>query len=131
MIFDQPLPHLEQFKDRLLARRVARFDENNWWHWGRRHFVSDAPRVYVNGKTRNARPFFTHECTHYDGSVLALFPHRKLAPAEVAHLADRLNDVDWHELGFVCDGRFLFSQRSLESALLPEDFAAYAVGGLV
>ncbi len=42
-----------------------------------------------------------------------------------------LNDVDWGELGFVCDGRFLFAQRSLENALLPEDFAAYEVGGLV
>ncbi len=42
-----------------------------------------------------------------------------------------LNDVDWSELGFVCDGRFLFSQRSLEQALLPEAFAEFAVLGLV
>ena len=131
MIFDAPLPYLEQFKEKLLARRVTKFDESNWWKWGRRHHVSDAPRIYVNHKTRNPRPFFTHECTNYDGSVLALFPHRKLKQAELANLAAMLNDVDWHELGFVCDGRFLFSQRSLENALLPEDFAAYEVGGLV
>ena len=33
MIFDPPapLPWLEQFKTRLLARRVTRFDERNWW----------------------------------------------------------------------------------------------------
>ena len=30
---------------------------------------------------------------------------------------DLLNEVDWAELGFVCDGRFLFAQRSLEHAL--------------
>jgi adenine-specific DNA-methyltransferase len=42
-----------------------------------------------------------------------------------------LNDVDWSELGFVCDGRFLFSQRSLEQALLPEAFAEFAVKGLL
>ena len=42
-----------------------------------------------------------------------------------------LNDVDWSELGFVCDGRFLFSQRSLEQALLPEEFAEFAVRGLL
>jgi adenine-specific DNA-methyltransferase len=131
MIFDAPLPWLEQFKERLLARRVTRFDETNWWKWGRRHHVSDAPRIYVNCKTRNARPFFTHDCTNYDGSVMALFPHRKLKPAELTRLTDMLNDVDWHELGFVCDGRFLFAQRSLENALLPEDFAAYEVRGLV
>jgi adenine-specific DNA-methyltransferase len=127
-----PLPWLEQFKERLLARRVARFDENNWWKWGRRHHVSDAPRIYVNNKTRNQRPFFLHPCRNYDGSVMALFPHRaKLKASDLQRLTDMLNDVDWHELGFVCDGRFLFSQRSLEQALLPEAFAEFAVKGLV
>ncbi|MBI4984140.1 MAG: class I SAM-dependent methyltransferase [Rhodocyclales bacterium] len=129
MIFDRPLPYLEQFKERLLARRVAKFDETNWWQWGRRHHVSDAPRIYVNGKTRNPRPFFLNACKDYDGAVLALFPHRK--NADLARLTAMLNDVDWHELGFVCDGRFLFAQRSLEQALLPEAFAEFAVKGLV
>jgi adenine-specific DNA-methyltransferase len=132
MIFDIPLPYLEQFKDRLLARRVAKFDEHNWWQWGRRHHVAEAPRIYVNHKTRNPRPFFLNDCKNYDGSVLALFPHRtQLAAGDLPRLTSMLNDVDWHELGFVCDGRFLFSQRSLENTLLPEDFAAYEVRGLV
>lgn len=127
-----PMPWLEQHKERLLARRVTRFDESNWWKWGRRHHVSEAPRIYVNGKTRNARPFFLHPCRDYDGSVLALFPHRAgLTPAQMERLAAMLNEVDWGELGFVCDGRYLFSQRSLEQALLPEGFAEFATRGLV
>ena len=129
----QPPPaFLEPFKERLLARRVIDFNESNWWCWGRRHHVSDAPRIYVNHKTRNPRPFFLDACNSYDGSVLALFPHRAhIKPAELRRLADMLNDVDWHELGFVCDGRFLFSQRSLENTLLPEDFSAFEVDGLI
>ena len=129
---EAPLPYLEQFKERLMARRVSRFDEANWWKWGRRHHVSADPRIYVNGRTRNPRPFFLHPCKDYDGAVLALFPHRtKLKPADLQRLTEMLNEVDWHELGFVCDGRFLFSQRSLEQALLPEAFAEFAVKGLV
>jgi adenine-specific DNA-methyltransferase len=135
MIFldrEGPLPYLEQFKERLLARRVTKFDEHNWWKWGRRHHVSAAPRIYVNQKTRQPRPFFLNDCRNYDGAVLALFPHRPQLPAvELARLTDMLNDVDWAELGFVCDGRFLFAQRSLENTLLPEEFSAYEVGGLV
>ena len=127
-----PIAWLEQHKKRLLARRVTRFDESNWWKWGRRHHVSDAPRIYVNNKTRNPRPFFLHPCNDYDGAVMALFPHRaKLKMADLQRLTGMLNDVDWHELGFVCDGRFLFSQRSLEQTLLPEAFAEFAVKGLV
>ena len=119
-----PHPYLEAFKERLLARRVAHFDESNWWQWGRRHYRSAAPRIYVNSKTRQPRPFFLNACNDYDGSVLALFPHRR--DADLPALTELLNDVDWHELGFVCDGRFLFAQRSLEQALLPESFAAWS-----
>ncbi len=124
-----PIDYLKPFKERLLARRVTKFDESNWWKWGRRHFVSDAPRLYVNQKTRQPRPFFLNDCRNYDGAILALFPHRR--DADLDRLAAMLNDVDWTELGFVCDGRFLFAQRSLEHALLPEDFAPFAARQLV
>ena len=128
MIFDLPLPELEAHKERLLARRVTRFDENNWWKWGRRHHVSDAPRIYVNHKTRNLQPFFLNGCKNYDGSILALFPHQKtLDMATMRQLTALLNDIDWAELGFICDGRYLFSQRSLEQSPLPECFAPFAV----
>ena len=43
--------------------------------------------------------------------------------------AAALNDeVPWAELGFVCDGRFLFSQRSLERAPLPASFTRFLPG---
>jgi len=36
---------------------------------------------------------------------------------------DLLNTaVDWQELGFRCDGRYLFTQRSLQTCVLPVDF---------
>lgn len=126
MIFNVRTPVLEAHKERLLNRGIRRFDESNWWQWGRGHHVAERPRIYVNNKTRQREPFFLHPSIHYDGSVLALFPHD--ASADVAALRDALNAVDWLELGFVCDGRFLFAQRSLEQALLPASFAAFAGG---
>jgi adenine-specific DNA-methyltransferase len=121
MIYGIEHPHLAQHKAELLARRIRSFDERNWWHWGRDHHKSDAPRIYVNNKTRQARPFFIHGCKDYDGSIMAIFPHD--ARVDVRHASELLNAVDWAELGFVCDGRFLFSQRALESCMLPADFA--------
>jgi adenine-specific DNA-methyltransferase len=113
------LPH----KDRLIERKVRPFDASNWWEWGRADFDSSAPRVYVNGKTRQERPFFTHPCARYDGAVLAVFPRHAGVDIEAFCLA--LNRVNWGDLGFVCDGRHLFAQRSLEHAPLPQDFAAF------
>lgn len=133
MIFNASSPeakaHLLHHKPTLLARKVIPFNEHNWWKWGRFHAENDIPRIYVNQKTRQAQPFYLHDCRNWDGAVLALFPHRK--DTDVARLAARLNGVDWAELGFVCDGRFLFAQRSLEQVLLPESFAEFSVSGVV
>lgn len=125
MIWSPSKPHaaLVPHRDRLLSRRIRHFDERNWWQWGRGYFVSERRRIYVNAKTRNTSPFFVHDCTHYDGSVLAIFPHD--ATVDVHALCAALNAVDWADLGFVCDGRYLFSQRSLENAPLPQDFARF------
>ncbi|MBK9447258.1 MAG: class I SAM-dependent methyltransferase [Betaproteobacteria bacterium] len=120
MIFNTPHPALEPHKQRLLARRIKPFDESNWWQWGRLHPITERPRIYVNGKTRSPTPFFLHPCNNYDGAILALFPHDPAV--DMAALCAQLNAVDWGELGFVCDGRFLFAQRSLQEALLPESF---------
>ncbi|MFT4173622.1 MAG: class I SAM-dependent methyltransferase [Rhodocyclaceae bacterium] len=120
MLYNLPHPHLDAHKPALLARRVRKFDERNWWKWGREHARGSAPRLYVNCKTRRARPFFTHPCNDYDGSILAIFPvDPRIDPA---HAAAALNGVPWDELGFVCDGRYLFSQRALQHCLLPEGF---------
>ncbi len=120
---EQPPPALLAHKARLLQRKVTKFDESNWWMWGRLHHRSTQPRVYVNGKTRVAQPFFVHPCKDYDGAVLALFPRR--ADVDLEAFRDALNAVDWADLGFVCDGRFLFSQRSLENAPLPAGFERF------
>lgn len=123
MIFNEYHPSLEPHRDRLRNRRIRKFDDSNWWKWGRGLFVSEAPRIYVNSKTRSDKPFFLHPCNYYDGSVLAIFP--KNPGAKLQDLAEELNKVDWKELGFLLDGRFLFNQRSLEKTLLPATFKRY------
>lgn len=116
MIYDRHHPSLDPHKGPLLSRRIKKFDETNWFRWGRGYHNSDLPRVYVNCKTRQHKPFFTHVCKRYDGSVLAIFC-RDMA-AEDAR--DLLNGVDWDDLGFKVGGRFMFNQRSLENVLLPQ-----------
>ena len=113
------LPH----RARLIGRRIRSFDESNWWQWGRGYHRSARPRVYVNNKTRRPQPFFVHCCPHYDGAVLAIFPHDP--GVDVLALAEALNAVDWADLGFVCDGRFLFTQRSLEQTPLPASLRVF------
>ncbi len=120
MIFNHKIPYLEQYKKELINRKIRNFDESNWWQWGRLHYVSNQKRIYVNCKTRQDKPFFTHACKNYDGAVLAVFPKNQNVDEKL--LANQLNAVNWYELGFVCDGRYIFSQKSLENTLLPANF---------
>lgn len=117
-----PDPALLPHKARLINRGIRPYNESNWWTWGRGYPETDAPRIYVNARTRKPQPFFLHTCPHFDGAVLALFPHDRMAKLET--LCTALNGVDWSELGFICDGRFIFTQRSLENAPLPLGFGA-------
>jgi adenine-specific DNA-methyltransferase len=125
MIFNAKNEYLEKYKNILLERKIRNFDETNWWQWGRLHHISDKKRIYVNAKTRTKKPFFIHDCKNYDGSILAIFPKKQ--DVDVKVLYEKLNAVNWFELGFVCDGRYMFSQKSLENSLLPESFREYAV----
>ncbi|MBR3482691.1 MAG: class I SAM-dependent methyltransferase [Neisseriaceae bacterium] len=127
MIYNQNIPYLLPFKDKLIKRKIRNFNEQNWYCWGRDYYKSNLPRIYVNTKTRNKKPFFTHSCTNYDGSVLAIFPKFDCTPQTLNQIIDELNNVHWQELGFICDGRFLFSQKSLENCVLPKIFYSFLV----
>ncbi|WP_246265916.1 Eco57I restriction-modification methylase domain-containing protein [Aromatoleum diolicum] len=122
MLYNIKHPALTPHKGLLLQRRVKTFDETNWWMWGRAfHDAPGCPRIYVNGRTRRSAPFFTHECEAYDGSILALFP--KIVGMDMKRAVELLNkSVPWADLGFVVDGRFVFSQRSLQTVMLPDVF---------
>lgn len=120
MFYNIEAPELIPYKEQLLQRKIKTFSNNNWYMWGRNLYESNLPRIYVNAKTRVKNPFFTHSCKNYDGSVLAIFPKDHHIDTEKATIL--LNDVNWDELGFVCDGRYLFSQKSLENCLLPDSF---------
>jgi adenine-specific DNA-methyltransferase len=119
MFYNVKAPELEKIKSLLLERRIKTFTEDNWWEWGRKYHESDLPRVYVNSKTRNLNPFFTHSSDAYSGSILAIFIKTDHSPTEVAKA---LNELNWEELGFYSEGRFAFTQRALQNILLPTNF---------
>jgi len=116
ILHEELLPH----KQKLISRKIKKFDEANWWQWGRGLYESDLPRIYVNCKTRDIKPFFTNDCKYYDGSILAIFP--KNSNIDINTSIELLNSVDWHELGFKVGGRLCFTQKSLENTQLPDTF---------
>lgn len=118
---------LETYKNQLLNRKIRNFNENNWYMWGRNCYVNTFPRIYVNYRTRNDKPFFIHSCNYYDGSILGIFPKFSVDEKILIEICEELNNVDWDELGFMCENRYLFSQNALENTILPKTFLKYMV----
>ncbi len=116
MIYQRYDQILESHKEILINRGIKKFNENNWWTWGRAiDFREDEPRIYVNCKTRNKNPFFVNKCKKWDGSILALFPKFS---SNLDEIVKKLNSIAWDEMGFVTGGRYIFSQKSLKEALI-------------
>lgn len=68
------LPH----KEDLMSRRIAKFDETNWWKYGairnRAHMLAPGERLYALAKTRSQTPFFRNaSATLFGGGILGLF----------------------------------------------------------
>lgn len=105
-------------KELLLNRKIKKFNDNNWFCWGRNMYNSLDDRIYVNTKTRKHNPFFINDCKNYDGSILAIFPKSK--KYEIEFLKNFLNSVDWQSIGFYYNGRYIFNQKALENCILPE-----------
>lgn len=122
MLYNKYHIDLEKYKNILIKRKIKKFDNSNWYMWGRNFYQSNEPRIYVNIKTRNKKPFFLSDCICYDGSILAIFPKSSKIGKEIKKACHLLNEIDWNELGFICGNRFMFSQNSLENCLLPDSF---------
>lgn len=119
MIYNRYNKSLEPHKQALLERGIKKFNDQNWWSWGRAvDFREGVLRIYINCKTRNPNPFFISKCDKWDGSVLALFPKKNI---DLDIALNKLNSIDWNDLGFVTGGRFVFAQKSLKEALINRD----------
>jgi adenine-specific DNA-methyltransferase len=70
---------LSKYKDRLMSRKINKFDENNWWKYGairnKNYMESLDERFYAFAKTRLEKPFFSHSEKFYGGGILGIFKH--------------------------------------------------------
>lgn len=127
MLYNKYHEDLLQYKNKLIKRKIKKFNENNWYMWGRDYYKSRQPRIYVNVKTRIKKPFFIHDAISYDGAILAIFPKHEKVGKNLSQVCDLFNEIDWDEMGFMCGNRYIFSQQSLENCILPDFFEKFVL----
>lgn len=91
-------------KQRLITRKIAKFDESNWWKYGairnRDAMLTDAARFYVSGRTRATAPFFlSPEAVFYAGGTMGIFVKNDLpGNATVDDVIELLNSDIYRKL---------------------------------
>jgi adenine-specific DNA-methyltransferase len=108
------LEHLLKHRDELLARRIRRFDDSNWWQWGAirnaEAMDSSAKRFFALAKTRERAPFFSAPGRpHHAAGLLGLF--RKEGALPVAAAVTAANSAVFRD---VLEGMFLTTNDKLQ-----------------
>ena len=125
--------HLLANKMALLARKIRKFNETNWFEWGAPRnyaFMRDhcgEPCIYVRNMTRNKEVAFLGEVQYFGGSLLCLHPAKNATAsaracattiADMRRVVTYLNTAEFQR-DYDYAGRFKIGQRQLLNAMIP------------
>lgn len=114
--------HLTKHKDKLLSRKIKKFNEDNWFEWGAPRNIKTMednmgrPCIYVKNLTRNRNIAFKGTVTYFGGKLLCLIPHTEI---ELDAIVKYLNS-DMFKRNYMYAGRFKIGQRQLANAVLSD-----------
>lgn len=104
-------------KKELLKRKVRKFNENNWWEWGRKssikkeHFGKSC--IYVKSITRNNKVAFSGNVSFFSAKLIMLLPKKEL---DVSFFVNLLNSQEFKK-NYTYAGRFKIGQKQLLNAM--------------
>ena len=118
---------LSKHKDRLLARRIRRFDEHNWYEWGALRNIGmmrareGQDCVYVSCLTRSDKPARLGKVGYFGAGLLCVVP-KDGSLLDLPALVDTVNG-DSFRARYTRSGRFRMGQRQLAHVRLPMPIA--------
>jgi len=111
--------YLLKYKDELLKRKVKKFNDNNWFEWGRLINIKGVQTsnecIYVKKLTRDKTIAFKDKIMFFGSQLIMLVPKIKV---NLNTIIEYLNS-DNYKSNFVFSGRFKIGQRQLENSIIP------------
>jgi adenine-specific DNA-methyltransferase len=114
--------HLLQHKDKLLNRKIKKFNENNWFQWGAPRNISIMKKnigqdcIYVHNLTRKSEIAFLGQVEYFGGNLLMLKPKEPIEKTELIKIVKNLNDSAFKE-PFIKSGRFKIGHKQISESL--------------
>jgi adenine-specific DNA-methyltransferase len=107
--------HLEANKEALMARKIRRFTDANWFEWGAPRNVAHMERlagrscIYISNLTRSSEPAFIGTVQYFGGALLCMVPKE---PVDLEKIVEFLNKIETRR-DYTYSGRFKMGHRQL------------------
>ena len=121
--------YLETKKSDLLARKIRKFNDQNWFEWGAPRNISTIrrfwgqPCIYVATLTRDTRVAFIGKVGYFGGGLLMMVPKnadkKTTSLRSLENIVAHFNSTEFQQI-YRFSGRFKMGQRMLCNASVPE-----------
>jgi adenine-specific DNA-methyltransferase len=108
--------HMDRHKAQLMARKIRKFSEHNWWEWGAprniQHMESHRgkPCIYVRTMTRSKEVAFLGTVQYFGGGLLCLVP--KEPTTDLGRVIEFLNKIETRK-DYTYAGRFKIGHKQV------------------
>jgi adenine-specific DNA-methyltransferase len=116
-------------KPELMARKIRKFHEKNWFEWGAPRNITTIrqfwgqPCIYVATLTRDTKIAFLGKVGYFGGGLLMLIPKhsdkKTTSIRSLEKMVTHFNSLEFQNMYRFC-GRFKMGQRMLCDASLPD-----------
>jgi len=120
--------YLLEKKPELMARKIRKFHDRNWFEWGAPRNISTIrqfwgqPCIYVATLTRETRVAFLGKVGYFGGGLLMMIPKhsdkKTTSIRSLENLVAHFNSPEFQQ-DYRFSGRFKMGQRMLWDALIP------------
>jgi adenine-specific DNA-methyltransferase len=118
--------HLLSHKESLMARRIKKFTETNWFEWGApRNIMSIRNKagrlcIYVRNVTRSKEVAFLGKVQYFGGGLLCLVPKtEEMTEAQLQTVLVALNSPEFQK-DYIYAGRFKIGHKQLCNAVIAD-----------
>jgi adenine-specific DNA-methyltransferase len=113
--------YLLDCKQQLMERKIKKFNEKNWFEWGR-NIKSIEPYmgqtcIYIYNLTRTPNIAFIGNVQYFGGSLLMLRPKKE---CNLHKIVNYLNS-DTFKTNFIFSGRFKIGHRQICNSYIPDE----------
>jgi adenine-specific DNA-methyltransferase len=116
--------YLIQNKEKLLERKIKKFNDNNWFEWGAPRNINTINNnigkdcIYIYNLTRKLNVAFIGKINYFGGGLIMLKPKKE---CNLNKIISYINS-DIFKKNFIFSGRFKIGHRQISNSYIPTEY---------